>query len=99
MKLGTKLISEYEKLLLKKGEDYFYKYVVGRGYLDRTKNENSEIIVLDMSEAFFSLFRQTGNDNYFTIGRILRKAAHRLYRDRVNSINTNEVNARFLYLV
>lgn len=99
MRLADKLKQEYENLLVSKGEDYFYKYAVGSGFMDRSDFERSEVLILDRAEAFFILFRQTGNDNYFTIGRILRKAAHRLYRNRIKSMEEPEVNARFLYLV
>lgn len=99
MRLAKKLKQEYENLLISKGEEYFYKYAVGSGFMDRSNYERSEILMLDRAEAFFILFRQTGNDNYFTIGRILRKAAHRLYRNRIQSMEEPEVNARFLYLV
>lgn len=99
MRLDEKIKQEYEKILITRGEDYFYKYSIGFGFMERIKNQKSDILMLDKSEAFFALYRQTGNYNFFIIGRILRKAAHRLYRDRVKSMDKPEFNNRFLYLV
>jgi len=99
MRVAKKLKVNYEKLLVQKGEEHFYKCAVGSGFMDRLNCKHSEILVLDRAEAFFTLFRQTGNDNYFTIGKILRKAAHRLYRDRFRSSQEPETNSRFLHLV
>lgn len=100
MRLGNKIKNDYENILIKKGEDYFYKYSVGTGYLDRTNFKYPELNMLDRSDAFFILFRQTGNKNYSIIGRVLRKAAHKLYRNRIRS--NGEIYAscnRFIRLV
>lgn len=99
MRLSNSLKKEYENILINKGEDYFYKYAVGSGFVQRTQNAHSEMTILDMSEAFFSLFRQTGNDNYFCIGKLLRRAAHRLFRDKNRDQQTPESSARFLHSV
>jgi hypothetical protein len=98
MRIVQKIKNEYEKLLISKGEEYFYKYAIGCGFMDRSKNDQSEILMLDKADAFFVLFRQTGNNNYFIIGKVLRRAAHRLYRDRLRS-NIDAVNVRFLNIV
>lgn len=95
MRLAEKLKTEYENLLISKGEEYFYRYAVGSGFMDRVNYSNTEILMLDKSEAFFTLFRQTGHENYFTIGKILRRAAHRLYRNRVK-LGESERNGKFL---
>ena len=96
--LAEKLKKEYEKLLLNKGEEYFYRYAVGSGFMDRVNYGYPEVLMLDKAEAFFTLFRQTGHNNYFIIGKILRRAAHRLYRNRIKS-GELELNARFLNIV
>jgi len=95
MRLAEKLKTEYENLLVSKGEEYFYRYAVGSGFMDKVTYEHPEILMLDKAEAFFTLFRQTGHENYFTIGKILRRAAHRLYRNRIKS-GDSERNAKFL---
>src|SRR5690606_9604389 len=99
MRLAKKLKVNYENLLISKGEEHFYKCAVGFGFMDRINCKHSETLVLDRSDAFFILFRQTGNNNYFTIGKILRKAAHRLYRNRLMSEQEPKFNPRFLHLV
>lgn len=98
MRLAEKLKSDYENLLIRKGEEYFYRYAVGSGFMDRVDYQYPEMLMLEKAEAFFSLFRQSGNENYFTIGRILRRAAHRLYRNRIRS-GELEFNSRFLNIV
>ena len=96
MRLNDKIKNSYEKILKEKGEDYFYKYSLGIGFLD--KNENSCINMLDKSELFFSLFRTTGNVNYSIIGKNLRRAAHKLYRNNLKSGKCLK-NKRFLNLI
>jgi hypothetical protein len=81
MRVTKRIREEYETLLKDVGEARFYSHVFGNGVLARRHFERPENMMLDQSDAFFALFRTTGNRNYFTIGRILRRAAHKLYRD------------------
>jgi len=78
--LSRDLCDNYELKLLAKGDEGFYKYVLGSAFNTKADYEHPDVVLLDAAESFFAIFRQTGNDNYFTIGRIMRRAAHRLHR-------------------
>jgi hypothetical protein len=99
MRVTKRIRDEYETLLKNVGESKFYHNVFVAGVLARKRFEYPENMILDQSEAFFSLFRSTGNSNYFTIGRLLRRAAHRLYRDGHRKNTEYQNNKRFLYIV
>ena len=81
MKVTKRIRDEYETLLKNAGEVAFLNHIFRTGIAARKHFEYPENMMLDQSEAFFALFRSTGNYNYFTIGRILRRVAHKLYRD------------------
>lgn len=93
--LPRDLCDTYELKLLAKGDEGFYKYVLGTAFNSRVDHQNPHVKLLSISESFFSLFRQTGNENYFTIGRIMRRAAHRLHR----LLGDTPADKRFLHIV
>jgi hypothetical protein len=95
-KVTKRIQEEYETLLRDVGEDRFFNHVFGEGVLARRHYEYPEITMLEQSEAFFALFRTTGDANYFTIGKLLRKASHRLYRDGKRKTPGYPVNKKFL---
>jgi hypothetical protein len=99
MRVTKRIRDEYETLLRDVGEARFFNHVLKNGVLARRHFEYPENMMLDQSEAFFALFRTSGNQNYFTIGRILRRAAHRLYRDSRKRNPEYPENARFLFSV
>lgn len=99
MKVTKRIREEYEKLLSDVGEARFYSHVFGTGILARRHFDYPENMMLDQSEAFFALFRTTGNYNYFVIGRVLRRAAHKLYRDSRRKNQNYPANKRFLDVV
>jgi hypothetical protein len=97
--LNDNIIEKYTKLLKNKGVDGIYRHVVAIGVISSVSVQNPEIEILDTAEAFFSLYRRTGENNYFEIARTLRKAAHRIYRQFLRMNNDKEVNMRFLNIV
>jgi hypothetical protein len=99
MRVTIRIRDEYEKLLKDVGEIKFFKHILGTGNIARRHFDYPEIMMLDQSEAFFALFRTTGNNNYFTIGRLLRRAAHKLYRDSKKKVPNYPVNKKFLDIV
>jgi len=99
IRVPKRALEDYERCLKSKGEQGLYNSVVGQGFNDRVTIANPELILLNRSEAFFSLYRSSGNEDYFTIGRILRKAAHRLYRQFRRMDEERPVNGRFLYII
>lgn len=99
MKVTKRIQDEYETLLKDVGEDRFFNHVFVNGVSARRHYEYPEVTMLEQSEAFFALFRTTGDSNYFTIGKILRRAAHRLYRDGKRKNPEYPANKKFLHSV
>jgi hypothetical protein len=98
-KITKETQEEYEARLKKAGEDGLYRYVIGQAILHSGDVLHPDILILDTADAFFAAYRRTGNDNLFTIGRILRRAAHRLYRELHKMRDNYPENGRFLRLV
>jgi len=99
MALRAEVSQNYLQLLKTKGEEGLYRYIVGNGVMRSIKVRNPEIEILNLSESFFSLFRSTGNEDFFVIGRALRRAANKLYRQFLRINKEKEVNLRFLNVV
>jgi hypothetical protein len=99
LKVTKRIQEEYETLLRDVGEDRFFSHVFGNGVSARRHYEFPEITMLEQSDAFFSLFRTTGDANYFTIGKILRRCSHKLYREGRRKNPEYPINKRFLALV
>lgn len=99
LKVTRRTREEYERLLSSRGEAGFYRYILGRGVIERVDYAFPEVLLLDRAEAFFAMARSTGNVQYFVIGRLLRKAAHRLYYNSRKSNIEHPINRRFLNIV
>lgn len=96
MRVTKRIRDEYETLLKDAGEAKFFSHVFKSGVSARRHFDHPENMMLDQAEAFFALFRTTGNRNYFTIGKLLRRAAHKLYRDSKKNVQNYPSNKRFL---
>lgn len=92
-------IASYTKLLKLKGEEGLYRYVVGSGIIRATEIKSPEIELLDLSDSFFCLYRSSGKDEHFIIGKVLRRAAHRLYRQFLKINKDKQINSKFLNMV
>ena len=100
MRITGRIKQDYETLLTSTGEGRFYKHVLGSAVIAKYESGHPEIVMLDQAEDFFALYRRTGNENYFTIGRLLRRASHRLYREFNREDDKDfPVNRRFLNVV
>lgn len=99
MLIPQNIQKEYEKLFLKIGEMRFFNYIFTNGLSSKKYSEHPENIILDQSECFFSLFRSTGNENFFIIGKILRRVAHKLYRHYKKLYSIYPTNAKFLQII
>ena len=96
--ISKDIIENYVKSFKKKGEFPFFEYIFKLGISNIQKIPNIDIEFLDIAEYFFSLYRTTGNNSYFLIGRCFRRAAHRLHRFLIKN-NQREKNMRFLRLI
>lgn len=99
VRVTKKTLANYERCLKDKGELGLYCSIVGEGFNSRVHNTRPEVTILDRSDAFFALYRRTGNEDYFIIGKVLRRAAHRLYRQFNKMEIDRPINGRFLNLV
>lgn len=96
-KVTKRIKDQYENVLDSEGEDQFYRFVLGHATLNI--RNRAEVVILDQSDSFFSLSRSTGNIKYFTIGKILRRAAHKLYREARRRTPDYPINNKFLNIV
>lgn len=97
--LNTKIAENYTELLKSRGDDFLYRHCIAYGVKRSVDVINPEVEMLDLSESFLVMYRRTGDENYATIGRILRKAAHTLYRQFLKIYENKSRNARFIQAV
>jgi hypothetical protein len=98
MALSQETINCYLSTLKNKGEVGLYRKIVGSGIINSLEIQHPDVEILNLSENFFCLFRRTGEHEHFLIGKVLRRAAHAIYRQLLR-LNKIEVNARFLNIV
>lgn len=95
--ISKKRREEYVKLLHASGEEKLYTAAVGVGMKASAHCSNPEVQILDESDAMLSLYRRTGKEEYFIISKILRKAAHVVYRQLLAQDSDKKPNPkRFL---
>jgi hypothetical protein len=89
------------KSLKKHGAQGFYERIVGAGMMKAASMDNPEVIMLDRAEAFMALSRRDGEykQEYFIISKILRRAAHIVYRQLLRQNKSKKTNNRFFNLV
>ena len=97
--LTTKAAQSYVQILKDKDIEGFFKHIIAAGIKRTLTTDNADVEVLELSEQFFLLNRRTPNEDYFTIGKILRKAAHTLYRNFGKTDVNRPKNSKFLQLV
>jgi len=100
--LIKKIVADkYLKLLRSKGEEGLYKSAVGNGIILSVRLKNPDVELLNMADGFFALYRRGGknSEDYFLIGKALRRAAHALYRQFLRMDKNKAVNRRFLNMV
>ncbi len=94
--MASKRISDSVKeshlqLLNKYGEDGLYERAIAAGIIRAADLKTPETEMLDLADAFVSLYRRTGNENFATISQIMRRAAHVVYRQ----LNKNRKDKKF----
>lgn len=97
IKLSENQVKTYLQMLLENGENGLYRKAIGQGILRYAANiKTPEVELLDISEAFFAAYRRVGDESLFVIGKVLRRAAHTLYRKLKHNDKKND---RFLNAV
>ena len=102
IKLSKEISNNYVEMLKVHGEDGLYRGVIETGFLLQSSKTNNEpdLEILEYSEAFFSLYRRTGNEKFFLIGKILRRAANTVYRELLRTNENKKPNyKKFLNIV
>jgi len=103
MSLPDSLIDEYLSIYNNRGEEKLYRYIIGKGIILSSEITYPELILLDQSEKFFILYRKTGDIKVFEVGVILRRAAHKIYREFARMYKSNDldypINNRFLNII
>ena len=99
MSLPRQTLEKYLDVLKRKGESGLYRYCVGEGIMKSTVEKNPEIGMLDLSEKFLIEARLSDNDNFYLVARILRRAAHAVYRQFLKLNTGKGSNERFLNVV
>ena len=100
IRLSEDICNNYVAMLKEHGENGLYRRAIGAGFLRLAKNNNPDLEILDYADAFFSLYRRTGDDSYFSIGKALRRAAHAVYRELMRQNKDKKPNyQRFLNVV
>lgn len=98
-KITDSQVKTYISLLEERGEAGLYKFIVGNGIVQfASGSKNPDVDLLEISDCFFSLYRSSGEYNYFVVGKILRRGAHTIYRKLLKSKN-RPVNNKFLNIV
>lgn len=99
--LKNDFISKY----LAQGEDKFYKflllYALNKIILmkqDNYSGPSPEIELIELYEKFLLIYRREGNEDYFAVAKLFRKAAHKIYRTMFNK-GLIKKNSKFLNLV
>lgn len=98
-KIDKQTQQNYLNLLDALGEESIYRRIVGAAINSSVDIENPEIGLLDTSDSFLYLFRQTGEDKFFLLSKIMRRAAHVVYRELCRQDKEKKINFRFLNAV
>jgi hypothetical protein len=103
MFISDNLAEEYSSIYSSRGGEKLYRYIIGKGIILSSEIAYPELILLDQSEKFFILYRKTGDVKNFEIATILRRAAHKIYREFARMYKRNDldypINNRFLNII
>lgn len=97
-------LNEISKTLLDvlslNGEDGLHDYLCRAADKILAVEEFPEADLIELSDKFFSLYRSTGEENFFTLGKVLRKSAHTVYRKSFKFYPNKKINTKkFLNLI
>lgn len=88
------------EILAKNGEEGLYNFLKKNSFLRLSEQPALENEFIETSEDFFSLYRTTGNENYFILGKILRRVGHAVYRQGFKVNPSKKINKKkFLNLL
>ena len=95
-----KIKTGYLSMLCAYGEEGLFQRCVGAGMMRSAAVTDIEIEMLDLAEAFLSLYRRTGEEKFAMISRVQKRAAHVVYRQLLRMDDDRKPNyKRFLTLI
>ena len=95
--ISKKRREDYVNILRASGGDKLYAAAIGVGMKAAAHCLNPEDQILDESDAMLYLHRRTGKEEYLIISKLLRKAAHVVYRQLLAQNSDKKPNRkRFL---
>lgn len=98
-KISDKVKETHLKILKQVGENGLYKQAIAACLFNQIKRKSPELEALDLSDAFLALYRRTGDEEFLTICRALRRAAHRVFWElSKKSKKKKSYSSRFLTL-
>lgn len=92
-------IVDFEKALVEKGDEEFYMELVSRAIKSADGTYSPEILMMSMSDKFFTMYKASANDIYYRLGKIFRRAANKVYRFYLYSKPGYEKNNKFLNVI
>jgi hypothetical protein len=98
MKLSENTIKVY-LTLIDRGENTLYKNAVAAGIKSGAMYINPEVEMLEASDAFYTLYKRTGDERFASISKILKRAANTVYRQFLKIYEDKVRNYRFLNVV
>lgn len=82
------------------GEEGLYNYLCRAADRIIMVEEFPEADLIELSDKFFSLYRSVGEENFFILGKVLRRAAHSIYRKSFKFYPNKKINSKkFLNLI
>lgn len=63
------------------------------------KDMNLEIQMIEMSDRFLELYRRSQKEIHFVIAKVLRRAAHKIYRKTLSFHTNKKISNRFLNII
>ena len=97
LKLSEEVCVRWALKLRQFGEEQLYQKILLESLA--SSSTKPELDLLDLSEEFFKVFRRSGEDCFFIIAKLLRRAAHVIYRQRLKTQQTSVNHKRFLNYV
>lgn len=99
--IKKQFVSKYLEI----GEEKLYSFLISHSVKKLSQIDNGtykgiypDLELLDYCDRFIILYRREGEEAYLDIARILRKAAHKIYRIMLKK-NMTPKNGKFLNLV
>lgn len=86
--------------LKKHGIEKSYRVLLGSSIIKKIlESQDADEQMLDVSKYFFSLYRRSGDERYFDLGKIYRRVAHTLHRKLLKLDNNKKSNDKFIRMV